>query len=124
MRGCHASFLKKLLWWPWVINPPLLLLFWWGEDSQFALTFLIGAVVCWLANLVFALPLLQKMRRRSQRYFLLWFYVLECLKLTLYAILFVLVFIIWHLAFWPMLLGFILNVCAYGLLSMMSLGDQ
>lgn len=119
-----SAFFKKMLLWPVMVNLPLCLLFWWGEDGRFATTFAIGALVCWLANWVFAWPLLRKMRLRSRRYFLVCFYILECVKLLLYGLLFVLVLLIWQLAFQPMLLGFILNLCAYGLMSMMSLGDH
>lgn len=122
--SASTAFLKRLFVWPLVVNAPLALLFWWGEDEHFAATFLVGALVCWLANVIFALPLLQKIRRRSRRYFLTWFCLLECLKLCLYGAAFVVILIYWHLSFEPMLLGFILNIGAYGLISLISLGDR
>ena len=122
--SASTNFLKKLIVWPVVVNLPLALLFWWVEDKVFALTFIAGALVCWLANLVFALPLLQKITKRSKQYFLVLFYLLECIKLFLYAALFIVILIVWQLAFEPMLIGFILNLCAYGLISLISLGDR
>ncbi len=121
--SASLSFLKKVLIWPIAINLPLWLLFYWVEGPHFSMGLLAGACVCWLANLVFALPLLQKIRQRSSQYFLVLFYSLECLKLFLYAIVFIVVLIVWQLAFEPMLLGFILNIVAYGLISLISLGD-
>ena len=117
-------FLKKLLLWPLLINLPLGLLFYLVEGQVFALTFIMGAIVCWLANGIFAFPLLQKIIKRSRQHFLVLFYSLECLKLFLYSLFFIFSLIIWHLAFEPMLIGFVLNLVAYGLISLISLGDH
>lgn len=119
-----ATFLKKLIVWPFLVNLPLSLLFWLVEGGRFAVTFLAGAAVCWLANVIFALPLLQKITKRSRKHFLALFYLLECVKLFLYAVFFIVTLIVWQLAFEPMLIGFILNLCAYGLISLISLGDR
>ncbi len=121
--SASLSFLKKLLIWPLAINLPLWLLFYWVEGPEFSMSLLAGAFVCWLANLVFAVPLLQKIKHRSKQHFLMLFYGLECLKLCLYAVLFIVILIVWQLDFEPMLLGFILNIVAYGLISLISLGD-
>lgn len=122
--SASTTFLKKLILWPLVVNLPLLLLFWLVEDGRFALAFIAGALVCWLVNVIFAVPLLRKITKRSRHHFLVLFYLLECVKLFLYPALFISTLIVWQLAFEPMLIGFILNLCAYGLISLISLGDR
>jgi F0F1-type ATP synthase assembly protein I len=118
------TMLKKLIWWPLAINALLILLFWGVEDFAFAKSFAAGAFVCWFANIVYAIPLLRKIAKRSSKRFLLLYYFLEALKLLLYAVLFIVALVVWRLFFEPMLVGFILNLCAYWLIFMMSLGDR
>jgi F0F1-type ATP synthase assembly protein I len=96
----------------WVTNPFIM-----------ALSFLAGSVACWLGNAFFALMLYWKIKRKKPQHFLVVYYLGEFLKLAVYAILFVIIAVVFRLHMHPMLSGFILNIVIFALLFINALGD-
>lgn len=119
----HMQFLKKMAW-PFLISVLLAVCLWLSKTAETAISFLLGAAACWIANLVYAIPLLQKMRSKSSKGFLWVFYLAETVKILLYGVLFVAGIWLFKAKIVPMLAGFILNLFCFWFIYLYNLGKN
>ena len=88
-----------------------------------AQSFLMGAAVCWLGELVFSGMLIGKIRAKRPKGFMGLFYVAELAKLATFGFAFVCAVKVFHQPMAPLLAGFVVNLGLFWILSFKALGE-
>lgn len=89
---------------------------WVIKSHWVAVSFLSGAIVCWIGEYIFAFLVIRKIQQKRPQSFLWVFYGAEFLKLSLFAGLFVVAIMKIGVLLAPALMGFIANLVFFMLI--------
>ncbi len=113
---------KKLVI-PLPINLLLFIVLWGTKPFIVALSFLVGALLCWFGELCFTALLSWKIERKRPKGFVWFFAFAEMIKLALFAILFVIAIEVFRFHLLPTFAGFLFNLIFFWIYSFKALGS-